>query len=192
MRLLARLVLGLAVILSTTAGVMVLTAGPAAACSCASQDVDDLSAGADVIFTGSVSKRAEYDDEAVLTVRVDQVFEGEVQRRTDVVGGVDGNMCGLDQREGDPIIVFGTLSDGEVSAGLCSSLHPLSGPGYEKALVDLGEGAEPSPGYMKAERRGIGLSYDQFVAGRAILGVLGLLGLAYLGYRTWRVRRRTS
>ena len=33
------------------------------------------------------------------------------------------------------------------------------------------EGTEPAPGYMKAERRTLGLSYEQFRAGRAVLGV---------------------
>jgi hypothetical protein len=35
------------------------------------------------------------------------------------------------------------------------------------------------------------VTHDQFVAGRAILGVLGLVLLGYFVFRAWRARRRT-
>ena len=35
------------------------------------------------------------------------------------------------------------------------------------------------------------MTYDEFSAGRAILGALGLIAMAYLLVRAWRARRRT-
>lgn len=36
------------------------------------------------------------------------------------------------------------------------------------------------------------MTYDQFAAGRAILGAVGLAVLGYLVFRAWRARRRTK
>lgn len=35
------------------------------------------------------------------------------------------------------------------------------------------------------------MTYDEFSAGRAILGVLGLTAMGYGLFRAWRARRRT-
>lgn len=198
MRLLARLVVGLLLALSTSVGSMVLTAGPAAACSCAIPSIelfDELDH--DVAFSGVVTKRRVSGDELIITLRTDQVFQGDVTRRMDVVSHAWGASCGLEARERDGLIVFGYLKNGEVTSDLCSTVSTKS-PRYRQILAELEARAEPaadtdpSPGYTKVERDGVGLSRDQYVTGRAIFGALGLVGLGYLAYRTWRARRRTD
>lgn len=184
----ARLLAGLALLVSTTAGVLVLSAGPAAACSCVAMPDSSLLESSDVAFSGVVVKRREVGDEAITTVRTDLVFKGDVTQRVDVVANKQSSACALAADDGDRLLVFGDLAEGEVSSSLCTS---ATGRNYRKVLAELREGAAPSAGYMKAERRGLGLSHDQFAAGRAILGVLGLTALAFFAFRTWRARRRT-
>ncbi len=190
MRLLARLLVGLVLVVSTAAGALVLTSGPAAACSCAVPTVDLLDTH-DVAFTGVVAKRRQAGGEAFVTLRTERVFKGDVTKRVDVVGDEPNSTCSLEAEDGDRLLVFGQLVDGEVTSNLCSTVTGL-GKSYREILGDLGEGSEPSAGYIKAERRGVGLSYEQFSAGRAILGAIGLIGLGYFAFRAWRARRPAS
>ncbi|MCW2832725.1 MAG: hypothetical protein JWN68_678 [Nocardioides sp.] len=190
MRSLARLVAGLLLVLSTVAGALVLTSGPAAACSCVEPTIDFLDEH-DVAFFGVVAKLREAGGTPIATFRTESVFKGEVTRRVDVVGDEANSTCGLDPNEGDRLLVFGQLVEGEVRSNTCSAV-PANGEAGRSILAELGEGTEPSPGYMKAERGRLGLTYDQFVAGRAVLGVLGLTFLAYFAYRFWLARRRTA
>ncbi|WP_325604227.1 hypothetical protein [Nocardioides sp.] len=174
-----------------------LTVSPAAAvCVEPSLALLDTS---DVAFSGVVTKRWEAGDDVITTVRVDRVFKGEVTRRVDVVSRVAGTDPGADYsvhgQTGDGLVVFGDLVEDEVTSNVCrsvSGVSELDEQYYDPFLAELGEGTAPSPGYMRAERRTFGLSYDQFVAGRAILGVLSLSCLAYFAYRAWRGRRRTD
>lgn len=192
MRLLARLVVGLVVglvmLVLTAVGMVFLTAAPATA-SCAEPSADFLDTS-DVAFSGAVTGRREAGDDVITTVRVDQVFKGNVTRRVDVVSPADEVDSSLTDGSGNLVIVFGQLKAGEVTSSLCLS---VTGPGtyYREILADLGEGSSPTSGYMLAERRGLGLSHDQFSAGRAVLGALGLVSLAYFAFRAWRARRRT-
>lgn len=142
-------------------------------------------------FSGVVAKLRESGGAPVVTFRAESVFKGEVTRRVDVVGGEEGDTCGLQPNEGDRLIVFGQLVEGEVRSNSCLAV-PTAGKAGRAILSELGEGTEPSPGYMSVERRSLGLSYEQFVAGRAVLGVLGLAFLAYFVFRAWRARRRTA
>ncbi len=190
MKVVARLLAGLVLLVSTTAGALVATAGPAAACSCVQPSLEFLETH-DVAFSGVVTNRRESGDELIVTLRTDRVFKGEVTKRVDVVGGTDGDTCGLEAEDGDRLLVFGTLVDAEVTSNLCSSIT-APGKAYREILAELGDGTEPPAGYLKAERRTLGLSYDQFSAGRAILGALGLIALGYFVLRAWRARRRTS
>lgn len=187
---LARLLAGLVLLVSTTAGALVLTAGPAAACSCVGPSVDFLDTH-DVAFSGVVTNRRASGDELILTLRADRVFKGEVTKRVDVVSGGAGDTCGLDAQDDDHLLVFGTLAKGEVTSNLCSSVTAPD-KAYREILVELGDGTAPTAGYMRAERRTLGLTHEQFAAGRAILGVLGLALLGYFAFRAWRARRRTT
>lgn len=190
MRTLARLLAGLAVLVSTTAGALVLTAGPAAACSCVEPTIDLLDTH-DVAFSGVVTNRREPGDEVILTLRTDRIFKGEVTKRVDVVSGGEGDTCSMEAQDGDRLLVFGSMVGAEVTSGLCGSVT-APGKAYREIVAELGEGTAPTAGYMKAERRTLGLTYEQFAAGRAILGALGLAVLGYFVFRAWRARRRTK
>lgn len=193
MRLLARLLAGLVLVLSTAVGALVLTSGAAAACTCVEPTIDLLDSQ-DVAFSGVVAKLRESGGTPIVTFRAESVFKGEVTKRVDVVGDEPDSTCGLEPNEGDRLVVFGQLVGGEVRSNTCLTVQATGTVGG-RILSELGEGTEPSPGYMRAERRTFGLSYDQFVAGRAILGVLGLSCLAvfaYRAFRAWRARRRTT
>lgn len=190
MTVFARLLAGLVVLLAATAGALALTAGPAVACSCVNPSADFIDTQ-DVAFSGVVTDRREAGDDAILTFRTDLVFKGEVTKRVDVVSGGKGDTCGLDAHVDDRLLVFGQLVDGEVTSNLCSSMA-APGKAYREITAELGKGTAPTPGYTKAARRGPGLTYEQFSAGRAILGVLGLAGLGYFAFRFWRARRRTT
>ena len=185
----ARLLAGLVLVVSTVAGALVLTSGPAVACSCVEPTAELLDSH-DVAFSGVVAKRREVGGVAVVTFRTDRVFTGAVTRRVDVVGEEPDSTCDLAPRDGDRLLVLGQLVDGEVTSNRCLSVA-ATGEAADKILAELGEGSEPTEGYMKADRRGLGLSYEQFSAGRAVLGVLGLSAMAYFAFRAWRVRRRT-
>lgn len=187
---LARLLAGLVMLVSTTAGALVLTAGPAAACSCAEASVDLLDTN-DVAFTGVVTSLRESGGDVIVTLRTDRVFKGEVTKRVDVVGGGQRDTCAMEAQEGDRLLVFGAVVEGDVTSSLCGSVTAPGKP-YPEILAELGEGTAPTAGYMRAERRTLGLTYEQFAAGRAILGALGLAVLGFFVFRAWRARRRTS
>lgn len=186
----ARLLAGLALLVSATAGALVLTSGPATA-SCAEPSADRLD-GSDVVFSGVVSGLRQSGDDRITTVRVDRVFKGEVTRRVDVVSPAGEGDHPMAAAEGDPLIVFGERDGDEVWSSLCQTVIGPDETYYDPILSELGEGTAPSAGYMKAERRTLGLTHDQFAAGRAILGVLGLTALGFFAFRTWRAGRRTG
>jgi hypothetical protein len=187
---LARLLACLAVLVSTTAGALVLTAAPAAACSCVQPSIDLLDTH-DVAFSGVVKSLREAGDDVITTLRADRVFKGEVTERVDVVGGGEGDTCSLEAQDGDRLLVFGSMVDAEVTSNQCLSVT-APGKAYREIVAELGEGTAPTAGYMRAERRTLGLTYEQFAAGRAILGALGLTVLGYFVFRAWRARRRTK
>lgn len=187
---LARLLAGLVLLVSTTAGALVLTAGPAAACSCVGASVDFLDTH-DVAFSGVVKDQRVTGDHSVLTVSADRVFKGEVTRKVDIVGEREGSACGFESQVDDRVIVFADKGDPNLTGGLCATVTAPS-QSYRQLLDELGGGTEPTPGYQKAELKTLGLTYEQFVAGRAILGVLGLAVLGYFVFRAWRARRRTN
>lgn len=186
MKVLARL----ALLFSCTAGALVLTSGPATA-SCAEPTADHLDTS-DVVFSGVVSGLRQSGDDRITTVRVDRVFKGDVTKRVDVASPTGESDYTMTAVEGDPLIVFGQLDEGEVSSSLCLSVIGPDKFYYEPILAELGEGSAPAAGYMKAESRTFGLTHDQFAAGRAVLGVVGLSVMAFVLFRMWRARRRTG
>lgn len=188
--MIARLLAALGLIVATIVGTVLITAAPASACSCVVPSIDFLDTH-DVAFSGVVADRRTPGDEAILKVRTDRVFKGEVTQRIDVVGDSSDAACGLEAKSGDQVLVFGSLVDGEVTSNLCLTVS-APGESYSQLLAELGEGAEPTAGYMRVRRGALGLTYEQFLAGRAILGVLGLISLGYIAFQVWRARRRTA
>ena len=185
----ARLLAGLVVLLAATTGAVQLSAGPAAA-SCVEPSVDFLDTS-DVALSGVVTDRRESGDDVITTVRVDRVFKGDVTRRVDVVSPGDEVTSAMTASPGDRLIVFGQMDAGEVTSNGCLS---VTAPGeyYGEILDQLGEGTAPRAGYLQAERRTLGLNYEQFSAARAVFGALVLIAMGYFLVRGWRARRRTT
>lgn len=184
-RLLARA----ALLVVTAASLIVLGAAPSSACSCAAPLATDALDEHDVAFSAVVLGGRKVDDEAIDTMRVRTVFKGDVPRKVDVVGPELSSMCGLASELDDEVVVFGDLVDGEVTSNGCLTTVAPSRE-YRQLIADLGTGTEPEPGHLKAERDRPGLSYDQFSAGRALLGVAGLSVMGFFVFRSWRARRR--
>ncbi len=190
MRSLARPLAGLVLIVAATAGVVVTTAGASAA-SCAEPSADAVDTS-DVAFAGVVTNRSEPGDDVITTMKVDRVFKGDITRRVDVVSPADEADLSMTAGEGESLLVFGRLDDGEVTSSLCRSVSETTpGGSYREIVAELGAGTPPTAGYARAERRTLGLSYEQFSAGRAVLGALGLLVMGSIVFRAWRARRHT-
>lgn len=189
MRLVAPLLAGWVLLVAATVGALVPGAAPAAA-SCAAPAADLLDTS-DVAFSGVVVSRRESGDVVITTLRADRVFKGEITKRVDVVSPADEVDSSMTADRGTRLIVFGALDGTEVTSSLCRSVT-APGTSYREILTELGAGTEPPAGYLKAERRTLGISYDQFSAGRAIIGALGLSVIGYFLFRAWRARRRTT
>lgn len=140
--------------------VQIGTANTALACSCAGP-VSDLQAAqrADAVFTGVLLDRevadgivASSSDPAVLTFRVEAIYQGAVAERQAIVTARDGASCGLELSGPGPHLVFARTeafpfepdaADGALRADLCGGSRPLSsGP----PDAGLGEPHEASAG----------------------------------------------
>jgi hypothetical protein len=135
---------------------VVLTAAPAAACSCAQQDLDLSLARADAVFTGEVLRRdvgswGPSRDEAVYVVRVARVFKGEPAAVQEVVTAKSGASCGLELPGSGSALVFADTEavdlpaidpgPGQLTATMCggsragAQVPPGFGPGRPAALT---------------------------------------------------------
>jgi MYXO-CTERM domain-containing protein len=136
--------------------VLVLSAVPAAACSCAPIDDDGAFDGADVVFVGELidyepPPRAEVmtsADPATWTFGVGEVFKGEAMAVQDVQSAVSGATCGLElPREHATVLVFANHAgggvdggDGHLEANLCGGTRLLDAPA---AFAEAGRPPNP-------------------------------------------------
>lgn len=149
MRLARLLVAGLA--LATT--LVLASAGPAMACSCAGPLTDtEALASADAVFIGTVAsihapREGMFVEThpAVVVLDVDAVYSGEIGEQVGVVTNESSAACGFDFELATEYLVFGrsetgfhTLEDGWYDVGLCSGTRELAA-----AEVDID--ADPAP-----------------------------------------------
>jgi hypothetical protein len=154
---------GLAVLLLATAGalaVVLTTAPPATACSCAMGDQRDYLEWADAVFTGEVTERAADQQQVTYRVDVDRVYEGAVPATTALVSGAQDSMCGMPAlKVGRPYIVYATGAGDHLSTSLCSGtrsstadaiagLERITGPGTAPAAAPA---ASPHSGPPSSE-----------------------------------------
>ena len=172
--MLARLLATLAVL----AGALVLgSAVPAAACSCASGDPGDLARRADVAFVGVLdSQRADGDVVAHLFT-VEDVRSGDVRRSQDVVTpGRGGAACGVEWATGTRMVVLAHVDhDGRVASDLCRGSVPAGDAAYDATVQALGPPREPLPGRSMAVLAGAG--GQGLLWSAAVVGVVGALGM---------------
>lgn len=145
------------------AGLAVLLAAPASACSCAGASTAQYLASADAVFVGRLESREvshppgdlrSSTDPAVHVFAVETVFAGAVTERQEVVSPDSGASCGLELSGTGPYVVFGTrsaepgvpLAEGQYEASLCGGTAPLT-PELEEELRSLaGPGEAPRTG----------------------------------------------
>jgi hypothetical protein len=140
-------------------GLLVMTAGPAAACSCALvRSEAERIARADAVFVGELvgsqvdpsasprdTRRIPYPAPVVLTFEVSRVYMGAVGARQEIVTpGGGGASCGLELSGPGPFLVFAydsagdmdRLAPGQYASNLCSG---------SRALADRGTPASGGP-----------------------------------------------
>jgi hypothetical protein len=146
----------------TVAGLLVMTAGPAAACSCAIvRSEAERIARADAVFVGELigsrvdpsatprdTQRIPYAAPVVLTFKVSRVYKGAVGERQEIVtpggGGAGCGGFGSGLRGTGPFLVFAfnsagamyRLGPGQYASSLCSG---------SRALADRGTPAPSEP-----------------------------------------------
>jgi|SRR5262245_25010055 len=138
-------------------GLLLVTAAPAAACSCVGGMSDaQYAAGADAVFVGTLIDRVDpprtgtfsSSDPATLTFQVSRVYKGAVTVRQEIVTAMSGASCGLELVGEGPFVVFGErssheqyqLEPGQYASNLC---------GGSRALAD---GGEPQLGVLTTPR----------------------------------------
>ncbi len=138
-------------------GLLLVTAGPAAACSCAVASEPEHAANADAIFVGTLVDRVDPPqdgmwssaDPAVLTFDVSAVYKGTVRARQQVVTPMSGASCGLELNGTGPFLVFGreaadgmmTPEPGQLVSYLCGGSRAIAGGGEPQ----LGAFSAPQP-----------------------------------------------
>lgn len=130
---------------------VVLTASPSFACSCAAAGTEQYVDGASVVLTGTVTdtepppKRPVMSsgDPVTYTVDVEQWFKGEGSGPVEVLSAMDGASCGLEGvRAGERYVVFASESrDGELWASLCGGTAPWSADLEADVVAATGPGA---------------------------------------------------
>jgi len=171
---------------------VVVTAPPAAACSCMSSSVADQLDRADVVFTGTVvAPTGDIEPEGGpidVTFRVERSYKGTVDAEPVVETTSSGASCGLDTPISGPYLVFAhENAGGLVDAGLCSGTRRLSGD----VPQELGPGTVvPTAGAASAAKAATAESSDRLIAGSVVaLSVLVVAGLLVM---TQRQRRRAA
>lgn len=143
-------------------GLLLMTAGPAAACSCMAQTEAEYAARADAIFVGrkvdlprpaGVGRQAEA-GAVVIEFRVTQVYKGTVTDPQEIVTLPSGGTCGLELAGEGPFLVFAhkptdnELVDADPSqyiSYLCDGSRALA-DGGEPKLGPFGTARPPAPG----------------------------------------------
>jgi hypothetical protein len=140
---------------------VVVTGGPASACSCVGQDLQQSRDQADVVFAGEVLRRdapsrwASSAPKATYVVQVDQVYKGEAAAVQEVVTVVSGATCGLELPSSGPALLFASRSAVQ-SLGLRPGPGPLTATLCGGSQVGLQAPPSFGPGAAPGTRHGRG------------------------------------
>lgn len=190
-------------------GLLLVTARPAAACSCAVMSEAKKAAYADAIFAGTLIDRrigqpsgaaTSSTHMAVWTFEVSRVYKGAVNRRQEIATAMSGASCGLELSGPGPFLVFARrpndpvakswwgdrqLDPGQYVSHLCLGSRALSDGG--EPTVDGPPPSSPAPAPSPAPASSPG------PAGVATgVGALAAVVAAALGVAVLRKRRRAN
>ncbi|WP_416955048.1 hypothetical protein ACNKF0_00645 [Nocardioides sp. T5] len=165
-------------VLAVLAGGLVLgSAAPAAACSCARLSPQQYADRADVAFVGTATSERAADGALVYRFTVDTVHAGRVSRTQDVVAPRTGSTC--DQRlplDRELLVLASVDARGRLSLQDCQDAGwDAEGAFAGKLTAVLGPGTPPLPGRSEVEAEGTAMP-DLLWSALAI-GVVGALGL---------------
>lgn len=189
-------------------GLLLLSAAPAAACSCVAGVSDaEQAANADAVFVGTLVDRREpaqrpvmsSSDPAVLTFEVSRVYKGTVGARQEIVTAQSGVSCGLELVGDGPFLVFGQrdsggfgyrVDPGQYSAHLCGGSRAISSGGE----ADLGALLAPHPpGGPPGSQPVPPVGADRSPSTASIaLGVLLIAALGGTGVAVYRLGRASA
>jgi hypothetical protein len=101
-----------------------VAAAEAYACTCRPVDLERDLPTADGAMIGTVLERRVSGDTATYRFRVEQVYKGDVENRTEVVSAAGGPACGLELAVGQRVGLLLTR-DGDVwQSSVCSQVDP--------------------------------------------------------------------
>ena len=190
-------------------GLLLVSAAPAAACSCVAGVSDaEQAANADAVFVGKLVDRREppqrpvmsSSDPAVLTFQVSRVYKGMVGERQEIVTAQSGASCGLELVGEGPFLVFGQLDSGGFGHAVDPGQYAANLCGGSRAIAD---GGEPGLGTLSAPQPPGGPSGSEPVppvdgpggspsTASIALGVLLMAALAGAGLAVYRIGRASA
>ena len=198
-------------------GLLLVTARPAAACSCAVMSEAKKAAYADAIFVGTLLDRrigeptgavSSSTDMAVWTFEVSRVYKGTVSRRQEIATAVDGASCGLELSGPGPFLVFARrpndgvakswwgdrqLDPGQYVSHLCLGSRALTDGGEPTFGGPPPSSPAPAPSPAPARPPYPAPASSPAPAGVAIgAGALVAVGAAALGLAALRARKRRA
>jgi hypothetical protein len=198
-------------------GLLLVTARPAAACSCAVMSEAKKAAYADAIFVGTLIDRrigeptgavTSSTDMAVWTFEVSRVYKGTVSERQEIATAMSGASCGLELSGPGPFLVFARrpgdavakswwgdrqLDPGQYVSHLCLGSRALS-DGGEPTIGGLPPSSPaPVPSPAPAPPPSPAPASSPAPAGVAIgVGALAAVVAAALGLAALKARRRAD
>lgn len=190
----------LAVVLTAVAatlGLVVSTAGPAAACSCVGGGIPQYAEWADAVFTGELASAPDRSEEQTVTYTfdVEQIYAGKVPELAEVRTPSQESACGLAHVEsGRRFVIFASYDDGALSTGLCSGSQVANAAYTDRLERHLGIGTIPSREHAPRAPSGVADDPGRDDGGRTWMLVVpiasGVVILAALGVGAARLHRQ--
>ena len=139
---------------------VVVSAAPSFACSCAGASTAQYVDGADVVLTGTVTDKQpppkrpvmSSGDPVTYTFDVERTFKGDPSGPVPVLSAMDGASCGLEGvRVGQRYVVFASESRrGDLWASLCGGTAPWSADLEADVVAATGPGVVAPPSVAPA------------------------------------------
>ncbi len=186
-------VLALAVALLAASAVTSWAPAPVAwACSCVAMTTEEYADSADVVARGTVTAvespadPGSSADDALYTLRIDEVWKGRVTTPATVLSAVDGASCGWEGiEEAMEIVLFGRYDGDDLRSNLCDGSGPADADVTQAIAEHLGDSRPALPAEVldqQDEPQGDGEWSPWLVAG-IVIAMIGAVAGAALAAR---------